>query len=151
MQLSPENMADLDVRPSTKLLKPFYALAVLLIIAIVWFCWARNDYSPAFMLILPAILLLWAVMKHIQLRFTRMYLAAGRLRYETGMLSRTTRTIEIHKVQDVRVDQSLMQRMLSMGNISIETAGETSRLTMGNVDRPHDVADRILEAAQQGR
>lgn len=141
-------MADIEVRPSTKLLKPFYGLAVLLAIAILWFCWARDDYSPAFLLVMPAVLLLWAGLKHIELRFTRMYVSGGRLRYETGMLSRTTRTIEIHKVQDVRVDQSFLQRLLGMGNISIETAGETSRLTMANVDRPHEIADRILQAAQ---
>jgi uncharacterized membrane protein YdbT with pleckstrin-like domain len=63
------------------------------------------------------------------------------------MASRSTRTMEIHKVQDVRVDQSLTQRLLGTGNISIETAGETSRLTLVNIDRPQYVADRILEAA----
>lgn len=141
-------MADIEVRPSTKLLKPFYLIGVLLAVAILWFSWARDNYNFLFLLILPAVLLLWAGMRHIELRFTRMSVSAGRLRYETGMLSKTTRTIEIHKVQDVRVDQSLTQRMLGIGNISIETAGETSRLTMGNVDRPHDVADRILAAAQ---
>ena len=144
-------MADIEVRPSTKLLKPFYALAAVLALAIIWFCWARADWTPAFLLILPGVLALWAAIRTVELRFTRMYVAGGRLRYETGMLSKTTRTIEIHKVQDVRVDQTLTQRMLSMGNISIETAGETSRLTMANVDRPHDVADRILQAAQPGQ
>ena len=57
--------------------------------------------------------------------------------------------MEIKKVQDVRVDQSLGQRILGVGDISIETAGESSRLTMVSIDRPQAVADKILEAAHQ--
>jgi hypothetical protein len=36
-----------------------------------------------------------------------------------------------------------------MGDISIETAGESSRLTMSGIDRPQVVADQILEAAHK--
>jgi len=50
-------------------------------------------------------------------------------------------------VQDVRVDQSLGQRLLQIGNLSIETAGEASRLTMENIDNPQQVADEIIDAA----
>jgi hypothetical protein len=34
--------------------------------------------------------------------------------------------------------------MLSIGNLSLETAGETSRIVMPSVDQPHEAADRIL-------
>ena len=73
-----------------------------------------------------------------------------RLRYETGMTSKSTRTIQLSKVQDVRVDQSMAQRMFNIGNISIETAGEASRLTIENVDDPQALADEILNRAQHG-
>jgi membrane protein YdbS with pleckstrin-like domain len=51
-------------------------------------------------------------------------------------------------VQDVRVDQTLFQRMFRMGNLSVETAGETSLLTMRNVDNPDQVANEILHIAR---
>ena len=57
--------------------------------------------------------------------------------------------MEIKKVQDVRVDQTLGQRILGMGDISIETAGDSSRLTMRSIDRPQVVADQILDAAHK--
>jgi len=53
------------------------------------------------------------------------------------------------KVQDVRVDQRPFQRMFGVGDISIETAGETSRLTIPDVDRPQKIADEILNRSQQ--
>jgi uncharacterized membrane protein YdbT with pleckstrin-like domain len=66
------------------------------------------------------------------------------------MTSKSTRTIQLSKVQDVRVDQGLMQRLFNIGNISIETAGETSRLSIPNVDDPQALADEILNRAQHG-
>jgi uncharacterized membrane protein YdbT with pleckstrin-like domain len=47
----------------------------------------------------------------------------------------------------VRLDQTVTQRLLRLGDISIETAGETSLLTMRNVDHPDAVTEEILRAA----
>lgn len=142
-------MADLIVRPSTKLVKPFYLVALLL--AALIYLWNQSLPEPIGLWIygLPAVVALIVAYRQFELRFTTMTVSAGKLRYETGILSKSTRTMEIHKVQDVRVDQSLAQRMVGIGNISIETAGESSRLTMSNIDQPQQVADRILEAAHQ--
>lgn len=144
-------MADLIVRPSTKLVKPFYFVALLLAAAIYLFGKTLPEPLGAynFVYIVPALVVLFTAWRQFELRFTTLTVAAGKLRYESGMLSKSTRTMEIHKVQDVRVDQSIMQRMTGIGSISIETAGDSSRLTMHNVDRPQQVADRILEAAHQ--
>ena len=66
------------------------------------------------------------------------------------MASRSTRNIQLSKIQDVRVDQSLTHRMLGIGNLSIETAGEASRLALRNVDSPQQLADEIMSRAQKG-
>jgi uncharacterized membrane protein YdbT with pleckstrin-like domain len=65
------------------------------------------------------------------------------------MLSRSTRTMELTKVQDVRVDQTFFQRMLGLGNLTIQSAGETGQLTINNIDRPEAVGDFILESARK--
>jgi membrane protein YdbS with pleckstrin-like domain len=44
-----------------------------------------------------------------------------------------------------------MDRMLGIGTVTFETAGDSSRLVMENVDRPQDVAHRILSLAQSTR
>jgi hypothetical protein len=48
----------------------------------------------------------------------------------------------------VRVDETLAQCVFRMGNLSVETAGETSLLTMRNVDNPDHVADEILKISR---
>ena len=75
---------------------------------------------------------------------TKTTITGERLRYESGVASKSTRTIQLSKVQDVRVDQALSQRMFGVGDISIETAGEASRLTLVNIDNPQALADEIL-------
>jgi uncharacterized membrane protein YdbT with pleckstrin-like domain len=96
-----------------------------------------------------ALLLIWPITRHWEQRFTKMTMIGDKLRYETGMFSRATRTIQLSKVQDVTVRQSLGQRMGGVGDLSIETAGESSRLTFPNIDRPQFIADKIIDESHK--
>jgi uncharacterized membrane protein YdbT with pleckstrin-like domain len=136
------------VRPSSKLLKPVYTLAFLLIALAYGFNNNRTERMD-WLVIPPVLLLVWTMYRHLMLRFTSLTIAGKRLRYDVGALSRSTRTMELAKVQDVHVDQTLFQRMLGLGNLAIESAGEAGRLSISNIDRPHDVAEFILEAARK--
>jgi uncharacterized membrane protein YdbT with pleckstrin-like domain len=110
-----------------------------------------NNYvqlDREWVLLLPALLFVFPIAGSIRRRFTRMTITGDKLRYETGILSRCTRTIQLSKIQGVHVDQSFAQRLVGIGTLSFETAGETSQLSMANVDDPQGIADRILEAAQ---
>ncbi len=60
----------------------------------------------------------------------KLTIAGDKLRYETGLASKSMRIIQLPKVQDVRVLQSFWQRIFGVGDISIETAGENSRLVV---------------------
>src|ERR1700680_2662105 len=95
-------------------------------------------------------LILWPVKRHIQRQSIKLTIAGEKLRYETGMASKSTRLIQLPKVQDVRVIQSFGQRILGVGDISIETAGENSSLMVKNVDQPRRLAELITDASSHG-
>jgi uncharacterized membrane protein YdbT with pleckstrin-like domain len=137
------------VRPSSKLLKPVYTLSFILIALAYGFNNNRTERMD-WLVIPPLLLLAWTVFRHVKLRFVSLTIAAKRLRYDVGMLSRSTRTMELAKVQDVHVNQTLFQRMLGLGNLTIQSAGETGQLSINNIDSPHDVAHFILETARKG-
>jgi uncharacterized membrane protein YdbT with pleckstrin-like domain len=141
-------MEDIVIRPSLKLIWAAYAVIALLVVASL-VLYSMDVYGAVHwgVALLPALLLLWPLKRHIQSRFTRLILSGDKLCYETGVLARSKRLIQITKVQDVRMDQTLTQRMLGIGNISLETAGETSRLVMRNVDSPDHAAETILRIA----
>ena len=92
-------------------------------------------------------ILLWPIKRHLQRQTVKLTIAGDKLRYETGLASKSMRIIQLPKVQDVRVLQSLGQRMFGVGDISIETAGENSRLVVENLDRPRELAEQITDAS----
>jgi uncharacterized membrane protein YdbT with pleckstrin-like domain len=145
-------MEDTVIRPTMKFIKLGYAVVLLLIVAaaILFFTMIPPDNewrNRPWVVALPALLLIWPIRRHIARQFTKATIAGDRLRYEVGALAKSTRNISLPKVQDARVDQSVAQRMFGIGDLSIETAGEASRLTIRNVDRPQQVADEILAAS----
>jgi|SRR4051794_22771023 len=142
--------ASVTITPSAKLLKPFYWTAAIIAGLILFYSNNNQETGTKLyaFLIVPAAIVLWTLLRHVRLRSTKLTVADGKLRYETGMFSRSVRTMELVKVQDVRVDQTVMNRILGLGTIVIETAGETGRLEMAGVDQPQQVAEYILEAAR---
>jgi uncharacterized membrane protein YdbT with pleckstrin-like domain len=136
-------MTAMIIRPTMKFIYIGYIATVIAIAGIVaavgrmqwppWIAWASL------------LLLLWPLQWHMLNRLTKMTILDDKLRYETGLLAKTTRTILISRVQDLTVHQRISQRMFGVGDLSIETAGESSRLTISNIDQPQEIADHIQE------
>lgn len=143
-------MADLIVQPTQKWIRFQYTTVFILLCIAVFLYVNYFPEKPAWLLVFPALLFVFPVAGSIRRRFTKITISGDKLRYEFGMMSTTTRTIQISKIQDVTVNQSLGQRLVGIGTLSIETAGETSRLTIRNIDDPRMVAEEILDAAQGG-
>jgi uncharacterized membrane protein YdbT with pleckstrin-like domain len=142
-------MADIVIRPSMKFIKIGYALALVAVgVAVFVHYKYLADKSPTPWLPLASLLLLlWPIKRHVQRQMIKLTIAGEKLRYETGLASKSTRIIQLPKVQDVRAIQSLAQRMFSVGDLSIETAGENSRLVVENVDNPQQLAEQITDLA----
>ncbi len=141
------------LRPSLKFVKLSYLFCLLLAVALGVYIFVENDHPEwaIYGFALPAILAFFTLVRHIQRRLVKVTILGDRLRYESGLFSKTTRTIELVKVQDVRVEQSFGQRMVNLGDLSLETAGGTSRLEIDSIDAPQEAADHILALAQAQR
>ena len=140
----------MQLSASLKIVKLGYLTSLLLAVAIAGYLLAihtQDDWMWA-LLAIPALLALFTMIRHIQRRLITLTILEDRLRYEAGLFSKTTRTMELAKVQDVRVDQTLGQRVLNIGDLSLETAGGTSRIVIRSIDRPQEAADHILELSR---
>ncbi len=80
---------------------------------------------------------------------TRLWLDEGLVRYRHGFIVQTTRAMELRKIQDVRVERTLVQRMWGVGTLILESAGESSRLVVVDIDNPQKAADALLRAGRQ--
>ena len=143
-------MPDLTVRPTAKFLKAGAILAALVFIGLEACYYLYLSADTPLLMIVPLAVFIWPASRAFRRRYTKAVITGDRLRYEAGLASKSTRTIQLAKVQDVRVDQRLMQRVFNVGDISIETAGEASRLTIHNVDDAQTLADEILNRSQRG-
>jgi len=142
------------LRQSVKFLLLAYVLCGLLEAAIVVYWLTSPDHPnvPIWVpLLLPLALQLLTAIRHLGRLTTRLTVVGDHIKFESGLLSRSMRVMELAKVQDVRVEQSLGQRMVGTGNLSLETAGEASRIVMPSVDRPQYVAEHILGLARAQR
>jgi uncharacterized membrane protein YdbT with pleckstrin-like domain len=148
-----ENSAvpDLTIQPTAKFLKAGTILAAMVFLGLeIAYLAEWQDDVGRWVMVVPPLILLWPLARWMRRNFSKATMTGDRLRYETGFTSKSTRTIQLSKVQDVRVDQRMSQRMFGVGDIAIETAGEASRLTLHNVDNPQALADEILTRAQHG-
>jgi len=139
----------LVIRSTTKRVRVMYILcltAFLLLAAAVYYHPPYHHWALLLILIPLGI----NIKHHLLVRLTSLTVDEHFLRYQSGFLSKTTRTVEAHKVQDVRVDQNLFQRILRTGDLSIETAGSSSRLAIADIDCPHEIAAQILKLSSKG-
>ena len=146
-------MTERIVRPTAKYIKAGAILAAIVVLGveIAYVADWRDNKALAWVPIVAPLVLLWPAERWLRRRFTKaVFTADHRLRYEVGITTKATRNIQLYKVQDARVDQRLIQRLWKVGNLSIETAGGTSRLIIPNVDNPQALADDIMTRAQSG-
>lgn len=145
-------MSELIIQPTAKFLKAGTILTALVFLAIeiAYFVYWQDKEALKFLPLVAPIIFLWPGSRWLRRRYTKATVSGDRLRYESGLATKSTRNIQLSKLQDVRVDQRLVQRILNIGDVSMETSGETSRLTIPNIDNPQAVADDLLNRAHSG-
>jgi uncharacterized membrane protein YdbT with pleckstrin-like domain len=145
-------MADTVIRPTSKFIYAGFILVFILLIAALTLQYqvlgpqGQVPWLPA----VVALLLLWPIQRWIRRRAVKLTITPDKLYWESGFISKATRIIQIPKIQDVRVNQTIHQRLFNVGDVWIETAGESSRLTLHNVDGPRALADHIIELENKG-
>ena len=142
-------MADRTIHPSMKGVWAGYLFAILVIIAGVLAYRTFAADRPPWLMAIPCLLLLLPLRMQMKRRLVTLRLQGDHLTLETGFFSRTRRTFDMAKVQDVTVRQSFGQRLFGVGDLMLETAGESGRIAIQNVDSPRDIADAIIAGSKR--
>jgi uncharacterized membrane protein YdbT with pleckstrin-like domain len=142
-------MNDRLIRPSMKSVGAVYLLALIVLAAGIWAYYRYATDEPAWLMALPLVAFLIPLKMHLQRRSVTLRLHEGHLTIESGFLSRTRRTVDMAKIQDVTVSQTLGQRLWGVGDLRLESAGESGAMGIRNVDQPRKIADTILAGANR--
>lgn len=137
------------IRPSMKTAWMAYAVAILVIVAAVWAYFQYLDDKPRWLLLIPLIVLYPPLKMQLKRRVVSMRFHDDHLTLETGFFSRSRRTLDTAKIQDVTVRQSFGQRLLGVGDLTLESAGESGRMSIANLDRPREIADAIINSSKR--
>ena len=88
----------------------------------------------------------------IETHAIRWVLTTQRLRVVRGILSRSTDEVELTRVRDVAVEQSLAQRALRIGTLTVVGTDATSpTVVLHDVNEPEQVKELIRQAVQEQR
>ena len=147
-------MEDCTLHPSMKSVMLAYVLAFIVALAGMWGVYQYSDGHPDmpdWVYLLPLILLLPPLNMQLKRRVVTLRFHDDHLTLESGFLSRTRRTVDMAKIQDVTVRQSFGQRLMNTGDIVLESAGESGAMGIRNLDRPRDIADGILSSSKKSQ
>jgi uncharacterized membrane protein YdbT with pleckstrin-like domain len=139
---------NLVVRPSIKLVIVCYVLTAVVLAAAAWAVYGYALKPPEPWHAIALVLFFFPLKSHLKTRLLTLTVEGDHLTVETGMLSRSRRTVDLAKVQDVTARQSFGQRILGIGDLTLETAGERSQMMIPGIDDPRGVADHILERSR---
>jgi uncharacterized membrane protein YdbT with pleckstrin-like domain len=96
---------------------PGVAVAVVAVVAY-WLGWQYAAYALA----LVAVVLL--IQQWFQWWVTEIAVTNRRIIYKTGLVRRQTNEMNMDKVESVKIDQSILGRMLDYGNVMMLGTGE---------------------------
>jgi uncharacterized membrane protein YdbT with pleckstrin-like domain len=133
-----------------------WTLIALLPLAVVLIARAASqDWSPYIGVLLFVVAFAFVLLAGwIRRYFTRYTITTKHLLIRTGILSRNENSASIDRVQNIRVVQSLIERMLHTGSVDFDTAGgdvADAELRFVGIDNPRLVRDQILAAVERLR
>ena len=103
----------------------------------------------AFLLCLLIIPIPWAVWRWLQVRSRVFQLTSERLLITSGVMNKTTDTLELYRVRDLRVDQPFFLRLFGLQDIHLMTSDpSTPSLVVDYIPTDLKLAERFREQVE---
>ncbi len=96
--------------------------------------------------------LVWLGYRYTLWRTTHFVVTGDRVIYRSGIVSKAGQNIPLERINNVAFSQTVLERALRVGDLVIESAGETGRQVFSDVLNPSQVENRIyaeIEAAKE--
>jgi uncharacterized membrane protein YdbT with pleckstrin-like domain len=144
--LNPNESIVLDLHPHWRIfLAPIGLLlvglaAVFVVVNVLRPAEPMLDYASG---IPVAIALVWFGYRFTVWKTTHFVVTSDRVIYRSGVVSKAGQNIPLERINNVAFSQSILERMLRVGDLTIESAGETGRQIFSDVYNPSAVENRI--------
>ncbi|HMC07210.1 MAG TPA: PH domain-containing protein [Solirubrobacterales bacterium] len=146
-RLAPGEQVMFEGHPSWRAILSFYVkgLFVVLIVALVVGLIKSDSGIVALVAVVGvAIVVLTGLIKRITTKYT---ITTRRLRIQRGIVSREVQETRLERVQNVNYDQSLLERLLQVGDVDFDTAaGDDYNFIFAGVANPDEVVEQVDRA-----
>ena len=85
----------------------------------------------------------WAALRVARRQCTNFVVTTDRLVYRSGVVAKHGKEIPLERVNDIAFHQTVFERIIGTGDLSIESAGAQSRETFGDIPHPAAVQNEI--------
>ena len=128
--------------------KPFsFILLILAIIAVIASLFYLKDnkmillVAGVILLLLIGTLLIWMLTN----KANKLMINDSEVLHEVGLLSKNRCEVRIDSIRTVKIKQSFVNRIFSVGTIEIYTAGDQPEISAKGMPNPHKVREIIKE------
>ena len=139
--------AHFSITPTLKFVKAGYVISV--IAAFVFVAVMSLVLPGVWWLIAVAIGILFLAVPayfHLKQNMTRYTLTDTMIEIDRGLISRSTQSVPLRRIQDVTVTSTAMQRLLGFGDVVVDNASETGgKVILDNIDSPRKYANMLLD------
>jgi uncharacterized membrane protein YdbT with pleckstrin-like domain len=146
MDLHPGEVVVFDGHPSPRAALSFFApfFLVIVVIAVIVGLVASVGLAIVVFVVLTAIMVAVGFIKRAA---TDYVVSTQRLYIRQGILSKRVQQTRITRVQNVNTNQTLMDRLMRVGNIDFDTAGtDDSEFRFVGISDPHSVVAAVDKA-----
>jgi uncharacterized membrane protein YdbT with pleckstrin-like domain len=157
LRLAPGEEVMFQGHPSWRSIIAFYikGLLVVLVVALAVGLGTKigNDSTDSTLVTLVAlvgvaVVVLGGFIKRITTHYT---ITTRRLHIKRGIIAREIQETRLERVQNVNYNQSLIQRMLQVGDVDFDTAaGDDYNFIFAGVANPDEVVERVDRATHAG-
>ena len=135
-----------SITPTLMFVKIGYALAAFGALFLVAFL---SVFAPSVSVLIGILLgfasFLIPAFYHLKQKLVRYTLTDAKIEIDAGLISKQTRNVPLHTIQDVTVAATVPQRLLGFGDLIIDNASERGgKIVLKNINDPKKYAEAML-------
>ena len=91
----------------------------------------------------------WLLIKYLDWTFTYFVVTSERVIFRTGVIAKRGVEIPLSRINNINFEQSVWERVIGAGDLSIESAGKDGQSTFEDVQHPDGVQQEIYRMMEQ--
>jgi uncharacterized membrane protein YdbT with pleckstrin-like domain len=150
--LNQDEEVELDLHPHWWFLSgPFAAVVLTLAGTVAAFIAGLSNAIVLVLVFVLVVSLFWLLVRYAHWATTSFVLTNDRIILRTGVLAKRGREIPLDHINDISYNQTIFERIIGAGDLTIESAGERGQEVFPDLPKPGLVQNEIYRLIEAGK